>query len=162
KSILVVDDNDMERELVIQAIEGPDIEIFTAATAKEAVRQISINTFDCFILDLVLPDADGLDLINDLENNISGQETAIIIHSARDVNKKQRIKLNRFAHKIIAKGPSSLDQLIDQTALFLHRVHKELPDEMRERIETYYLREDVLIDKKVLIVDDDVRNLFAL
>jgi CheY-like chemotaxis protein len=126
------------------------------------VSFISEKSFDCIILDLKLPDAEGLDILKDLENHIAGQETAIIVHSAGDVNKKQRSRLNRFAHSIITKSSSSLEELVDQTALFMHRVHKELPDSMKERIEAYYLKEDVLINKKVLLVDDDVRNLFAL
>ncbi|HEX8270565.1 MAG TPA: HAMP domain-containing protein [Flavobacterium sp.] len=162
KTVLIVDDNETELEMVVEAIDGKDVEISTATTAKAAVELIQTKTFDCIILDLVLPDADGLDLISDLENNISGQETAIIIHSARDLNKKQRSRLNRFAHRIVLKSAHSLDQLVDQTALFLHRVHKELPEQMRGRIETFYMKEDVLLNKKVLIVDDDVRNLFAL
>ncbi|WPO78308.1 HAMP domain-containing protein [Flavobacterium sp. KACC 22761] len=162
KNLLIVDDNPMDLKRIVEAVKGDDISISTALTAKDAVELIKEKSFDCIILDLVLPDADGLDLINDLENNINGQETAIIIHSAGDVNKKQKSKLSRFAHSIIAKSAVSIDELVDQTALFLHRVHKDLPEQMREQIETYYLKEDVLINKKVLLVDDDVRNLFAL
>jgi len=162
KNLLVVDDNEMELELVLAAVQGDDIEISAAKSVQEAVELIRSKSFDCIILDLVLPDANGLDLIGELENNIAGQETAIIIHSAGDPQKKDRIRLNRFAHRIITKSANSLDQLVDQTALFMHRIHKDLPQDMRERIETYYLKEDVLIGKKVLIVDDDVRNLFAL
>ena len=162
KNLLVVDDNEFELERIVEAVQGEDISVSTALTAKDAVTLIQEKSFDCIILDLILPDADGLDLISDLENNISGQETAIIVHSAGDVNKKQRAKLSRFAHSIITKSAASIDELVDQTALFMHRVHKELPESMKDRIETYYLKEDVLINKKVLLVDDDVRNLFAL
>ncbi|WP_082577761.1 HAMP domain-containing protein [Flavobacterium sp. Root186] len=162
KNLLVVDDNEFELERIVEAVQGEDISVSTALTAKDAVKLIQEKSFDCIILDLILPDADGLDLISDLENNISGQETAIIVHSAGDVNKKQRAKLSRFAHSIITKSAASIDELVDQTALFMHRVHKELPESMKDRIETYYLKEDVLINKKVLLVDDDVRNLFAL
>ncbi|MFD1602211.1 HAMP domain-containing protein [Flavobacterium artemisiae] len=162
KNLLIVDDNEMELKRIHEAVKGDDIRISTALTAKEAVELIKETSFDCIILDLVLPDADGMDLISDLENNIAGQETAIIIHSAGDLNKKQRSKINRFAHSIITKSASSIDEVVDQTALFMHRVHKELPESMRNRIETYYFKEDILINKKVLLVDDDVRNLFAL
>ncbi|MFB9079263.1 HAMP domain-containing protein [Flavobacterium procerum] len=162
KNLLVVDDNQQELERILEAVSGDDITVFSAKTAAEAVTLLREKSFDCIILDLVLPDADGLDLITDLENNITGQETAIIIHSAGDLTKKQKSRLNRFAHSIITKSAVSMDELIDQTALFMHRVHKELPLEMREKIESYYLKEDVLSGKKVLLVDDDVRNLFAL
>jgi HAMP domain-containing protein/signal transduction histidine kinase/DNA-binding response OmpR family regulator len=162
KNLLVVDDNQAELDRILNAIDGDDITVFSATTFKDAAALIRENSFDCIILDLVLPDADGLDIMTDLENNIAGQETAIIIHSAGDVNKKQKVKLNRFAHSIITKSANSMDELIDQTALFMHRVHKELPAAMRDSIESFYLKEDVLPGKKVLLVDDDVRNLFAL
>jgi len=162
KNLLVVDDNELELNMVLDAVRGTDIMISSAKTAGEAVELIKSISFDCIILDLMLPDADGLDIITDLENHIAGQETAIIVHSAGDVSKKQKTRLNRFAHRIITKSANSLNQLVDQTALFMHRYHKELPEAMRERIETFYMKEDVLIGKKVLIVDDDVRNLFAL
>jgi CheY-like chemotaxis protein/signal transduction histidine kinase/HAMP domain-containing protein len=162
KQLLIIDDNETELMMAAEAIAGNDVAISLAKTAEEAVRHIQQNTFDCIILDLVLPDGNGLDLISDLENNVSAQDTAIIVHSAKDLNKKQRSRLNRFAHSIITKSANSTDQLVDQTSLFLHRVHKDLPMAIRDRIESFYLREDVLIGKKVLLVDDDVRNLFAL
>jgi CheY-like chemotaxis protein len=162
KNLLVVDDNETELTIILEAVTGTDINVSSARTVKEAIAFIKETTFDCIILDLKLPDANGMDIISDIENNIAGHDTAIIIHSAGDVNKMQKNKLNRFAHRIITKSANSLDQLVDQTALFMHRVHKELPAPIRERIEMYYMKEDVLSGKKVLIVDDDVRNLFAL
>jgi HAMP domain-containing protein/signal transduction histidine kinase/CheY-like chemotaxis protein len=162
KKLLVVDDNPIDLERVVEAVKGDDVTIATAKTAHEAVKHLRKETFDCIVLDLVLPDADGLDIIAEMENNILGNDTAVIVHSARDVNKKQRARLARFANRIITKGSGSLDMVVDQTALFLHRDHKDLPSSMRERIAAYHMQEDVLIGKKVLIVDDDVRNLFAL
>ena len=162
KNLLVVNDNERDLNRILQAVQSSDIQVISANTAKEAAAHMMERSFDCIILDLVLPDADGLDIISDLENTITGQETAIIIHSAGEVNKTQIAKLNRFIHRIITKSAASLDELVDQTALFMHRCHKDLPDVMRERIESFYLREDILSGKKVLIVDDDVRNLFAL
>ena len=162
KNLLVIDDNESELSTIVKAIEGPDAEILTAKTVKEAIQLIRQKTFDCIILDLVLPDADGLDVIKELETDKAEPETALIVYSAKDINKKERARLDRFANQIILKTSNSLDQLIDQTALFLHRVHKELPEEMRAKIESFYLRGDILKGKKILIVDDDVRNLFAL
>ncbi|QSW88420.1 HAMP domain-containing protein [Flavobacterium endoglycinae] len=162
KKLLLVDDNPEELQRITAALQGEDILISSALNAKQAADQLKKKSFECIILDLKLPDADGIDLISDLENNISGQETAIIIHSAGDPDKKQRSRLSRFAHSIITKSASSMDELADQTALFMHRMHKNLPEDMKQRIETFYLKEDVLTGKKVLLVDDDVRNLFAM
>jgi HAMP domain-containing protein/signal transduction histidine kinase/DNA-binding response OmpR family regulator len=162
KSLLIVDDNEQELETVVKAIEANDIEITTAKTAKEAINIVREKNFDCIILDLVLPDAQGLDIIKELENDRSEHQTALIVYSAKDLNPKEKARLNQFANNIILKTPHSLDQLTDQVALFLHRVHKDLPQKMRTTIDNYYLSDDVLTNKKVLIVDDDMRNLFAL
>jgi len=149
-------------DIVVKAIEYSDVEITTAKTAKEAINLVREKNFDCIILDLVLPDAQGLDIIKELENDKSEHETALIVYSAKDLNPKEKARLNQFANSIILKTAHSLDQLVDQTALYLHRIHKELPEKMRNTIDTYYLSEDVLQGKKILIVDDDIRNLFAL
>jgi signal transduction histidine kinase/CheY-like chemotaxis protein/HAMP domain-containing protein len=162
KGLLLVDDNAAELQRIIEALQGDDIVISSAQTALEAAALLREKSFDCIILDLKLPDADGIDLISDLENTITGQETAIIIHSAGEPDKKQRSRLGRFAHSIITKSAVSMSELADQTALFMHRKHKNLPDDMKQRIEMFYLKEDVLPGKKVLLVDDDVRNLFAM
>jgi CheY-like chemotaxis protein len=162
KNLLIIDDNEMELQMIIEAVKGEDIIISVARTAEEGATFIREKSFDCIILDLMLPDAYGLDLLTELENNVAGQETTIIIHSAGDLEPKQKLRLNRFAYTTITKSATSIEQLVDHTALFMHRVHRELPIEMRSGIESYYMKEDVLLGKKVLIVDDDVRNLFAL
>jgi CheY-like chemotaxis protein len=162
KRLLVIDDNEIERNMIVEALNGNDIELDQAKYAQEAMELIRTNDYDCIILDLVLPDAEGMEIIRELEENKSDVETALIIYSAKDISKKELLKLNKFANQIILKSSHSLDQLVDQAALFLHRVHKEMSQEMSGRIESYYLREDVLNGKTVLIVDDDVRNLFAL
>ncbi len=162
KRLLLIDDSEMERNMISAAVNGIDLEMDQAKNAAEAMEFIRNYDYDCIILDLVLPDADGIEIIRELEENKPEVETALIIYSAKDISKKERARLNKFANRIILKSSQSLDQLVDQTALFLHRVHKELPAEMSGRIESFYLREDVLHGKTTLIVDDDVRNLFAL
>ncbi|HET6991156.1 MAG TPA: response regulator, partial [Bacteroidia bacterium] len=162
KNLLIVDDNEFELANVAEHLKGSDVEINIAKTAKEAISSIREKTYDCIILDLILPDAEGLDIIKELEMDKTEIQPALIVYSAKDLSKKEKIRLNRFANRIILKSANSLDQLTDQIAMFLHRVHKELPGEMKNTIEGIHLSEDVLQDKKVLIVDDDVRNLFAL
>ncbi|MES2567806.1 MAG: HAMP domain-containing protein [Bacteroidota bacterium] len=162
RSLLIVDDNPQELETVVNAVEGEDIEITTAQTAKDAINYVREKNFDCIILDLVLPDAQGLDIIKELENDKSEHETALIVYSAKDLNPKEKERLKQFANSIILKSAHSLPKLVDQTALFLNRIQKDLPEKMKGIIDTYYLSDDCLRGKKVLIVDDDMRNLFAL
>ena len=162
KNLLVIDDNEQELAMVVKAVENEDTNIITAKTAKEAIELIRKTMFDCIILDLVLPDADGLDIIKEMENEKPERETALIVYSAKDINNKEKTRLNRFANRIILKSANSLDQLVDQTSLFLHRAFRDLPEEMKKRVADFNQREEVLSGKKILIVDDDVRNLFAL
>jgi len=162
KQLLIIDDNGQELDRIVKAVEYKDVEITTAETGKEAIQFIREKIFDCIILDLVLPDAEGLDIIKELEAEKSEPQTALIVYSAKDLNKKEQQRLNRFANCIILKDARSLDQLTDQVALFLHRVHKDLPEQMRDVIERVHTREDILRGKKILLVDDDMRNLFAL
>jgi signal transduction histidine kinase/HAMP domain-containing protein/DNA-binding response OmpR family regulator len=162
KQLLIVDDNEHELDMVVTAVEHTDVEITTAKTAKEAINLVREKTFDCIILDLILPDAQGLDIIKELENDKAEHETALIVYSAKDLTPKEKARLNQFANSIILKSVNSLDHLVDQTALFLHRNHKTLPTKMKDIILKHYLSDDVLTGKKVLIVDDDMRNLFAL
>jgi signal transduction histidine kinase/DNA-binding response OmpR family regulator len=162
RTLLIVDDNAQELDMVVKAVEGDDIEVTTAQTARDAIKLVREKNFDCIILDLVLPDAQGLDIIKELENDKSEHETALIVYSAKDLNPKEKERLKQFANSIILKSAHSLSKLVDQTALFLHRTQKDLPEKMRETIDSYYLSDDCLAGKKVLIVDDDMRNLFAL
>ncbi|MBC7695355.1 MAG: HAMP domain-containing protein [Burkholderiales bacterium] len=162
RSLLIVDDNVQELEIVKNTIAAEDVEITTAQTAKDAINLVREKNFDCIILDLVLPDAQGLDIIKELENDNSEHTTALIVYSAKELNPAEKERLNQFANSIILKSAHSMNQLIDQTALFLHRIHKDLPQKMKDTIDTYYLSDNCLTDKKVLIVDDDMRNLFAL
>ncbi len=162
KSLLIVDDNEQELEAVVEAVNADDVQVTTAKTAKEAITLVREKNFDCIVLDLVLPDAQGLDIIKELENDKSEHATALIVYSAKDLNPKEKARLNKFANSIILKTAKSLDHLTDQVSLFLHRVHKELPPKMRETIDAHYLSDNVLEGKKGLIVDDDMRNLFAL
>ncbi len=162
KKLLIIDDSEQELEMIVKAVDGIDVEISTAKTGKDAISLIRENTYDCIILDLILPDMAGLDIVKELESDNVEPQTALIVYSAKDLHKKEKVRLQRFANRIILKSAYSMTQLVDQVSLFLHRMHKDLPLEMRKNIENLHMSEDVLKDKKVLIVDDDVRNLFAL
>lgn len=162
RKLLVVDDNQKEVQVIVDTLKGDDVKIVTAGTVKDAIRELQEKDFDCIVLDLMLPDSSGLDIIEELEAQKRNKYTALIVYSAKDITNKERAKLNRFANRIIIKSANSICNLTDQVALYLHRVHKDLPPHMRETIETFCQSDDVLKGKTVLIVDDDMRNLFAL
>jgi CheY-like chemotaxis protein len=162
KNLLIVDDNAQELETMVKAVEFSDVKITTAGSAKEAKNLVRENDYDCIILDLILPDESGLEIVKELERERPERFSALIIYSAKDLTDKEKSKLNQFANRVILKTAGSINMLVDQVALFLHREHKLLPQEMRNTIETYCMSNDVLKGKKVLIVDDDMRNLFAL
>lgn len=162
RNLLIVDDNERELGNMKDAVEGDDLIVTTAKTGREALNLIEKSNYDCIILDLLLPDISGLDIIERLEEKKSEMKTALIVYSAKDLSQKEKVRLNRFANTIILKSASSLNRLIDQVALYTHRVHKEIPSKMQAIINDMYLNDDILKGKKVLIVDDDMRNLFAL
>jgi CheY-like chemotaxis protein len=162
KTLLLVDDTDQDLKDLEEQLSGSDVEITTAMTAKAAIEAIRRDSFDCIVLDLLLPDANGLEIIKELEDQNSDPETSLIVYSAKDLTQKEKSRLSQFAHRIILKTPQSMANLVDQVALFLHREHALLPERMRTTIENYCQSEDVLKGKTVLIVDDDMRNLFAL
>ncbi len=162
KNLLLIDDNEKELQDIKQALEGSDVDISIATNIKEATRLVREQHFDCVVLDLILGEDSGMDIIRELEEEKNGGVTSLIVYSAKDITTKERARIGEFANRIIMKTAGSICNLTDQVALFLHRVHKDLPENMRGVIETYCQSEDVLKGKTVLIVDDDMRNLFAL
>jgi CheY-like chemotaxis protein len=158
----VVEDNEKEIADMVEALQYSDVDVTRAKTGKEAISLVREKNFDCIVLDLLLPDAAGIDIIEELERKKTEKKTALIVYSAKDLNQKEKAKLDRFANTIILKSAYSLNSLVDQVALYMHRAHKDLPEKMRNIIEGFYLNNEILKGKKVLIVDDDMRNLFAL
>jgi len=120
-----------------------------------------MKEFDCIILDYTLPDISGLDLVNRVSEN-KNKLTPIIVYSAKDFDKKELNHLNRDTNSILLKGVNSLEYLLEETVLQLHINHTELAPEKRRLIENIRMKDDILTGKNVLVVDDDVRNLFAL
>jgi CheY-like chemotaxis protein len=138
------------------------INIEIADTGRKALELIRENDYDCIIVDFMLPDIEGMELLTQISNIKKIQMTPILIYSAKDFSPKERVQLRQYANKTLMKDVNSLDLLLEETVMLLHIDHKNLLPEKRKLIENLRSKNDVLVNKKVLVIDDDVRNLFAL
>jgi len=162
KNLLVVEDDDVQRQSIVELIGNSDVATVAVDTGAAALVAIRTQQFDCLVLDLGLPDMTGFELIEQIKREPNGATLPIIVYTGREINKTQETELRRIAETIILKDVRSPERLLDETALFLHRVQANLPAPKREILEQLYSQEYSLVGKKVLIVDDDVRNIFAL
>jgi CheY-like chemotaxis protein len=142
-------------------LQADNMEVTIAPTGKHALQENDIKNFDCIILDYTLPDISGIDLITQVSEN-KKKLTPVIVYSAKDFNKKELYHLSRSSNTVLLKGVNSLEHLLEETVLHLHINHRELAPEKRRVIEQIRMKDDILTGKNVLVVDDDVRNLFAL
>jgi CheY-like chemotaxis protein len=161
RKLLVVEDDDAQRMSVVELIGNGDVNTTAVGTGQEALRKMEDENFDCVVLDLKLPDMTGFELIEKLHTN-GKSDVPIIVYTGKELTRKEEIHLKRVAASIIIKQADSPERLLAETALFLHRVEANLPEPKRLMIEKLHRRDPVLADRKVLIVDDDVRNIFAL
>lgn len=160
--LLIVEDDQLQRESLEELISGKDVAIYGVATGKEAYDKMKSITYDCVILDLGLEDMSGYDLLDKVKNDELISQTPIIIYTGRDLSPEEELRLKKYADSIIIKGAKSPDRLLEETALFLHRVDADLPDDQKNDTNKSSKRQEVLAGKNILIVDDDMRNIFAL
>ncbi len=162
KSLLVVEDNEQQRHAIVELIGETDVEITAVGTGAEALQLLAARRFDCMVLDLGLPDMSGFDFINKMKNELGVSDVPIVVYTGRELSRKEENELKRMADAIIVKDVRSPDRLLDETALFLHRVEENLPEQKRKMLEQLHESDPVLAGKKALIVDDDMRNIYAL
>jgi HAMP domain-containing protein/CheY-like chemotaxis protein/signal transduction histidine kinase len=162
RSLLVVEDNEQQRQAIVELIGEGDVEIAAVGTGEEALQLLRERRFDCMVLDLGLPDMSGFDFINRMKNELGVTDVPIIVYTGRELSRKEENELKRMADAIIVKDVRSPDRLLDETALFLHRVEENLPELKRKMLEQLHESDPVLAGKKALIVDDDMRNIYAL
>jgi hypothetical protein len=132
------------------------------SSGAQALETLKSGQFDCLVLDLGLPDMTGLELIEQIKQEASLSKLPIIVYTGKELTQQEETELKRIAETIIIKDVRSPERLLDETALFLHRVQANLPQPKRQMLEQLHQTDSVLTGKKVLIVDDDVRNIFAL
>ncbi|GAA6621255.1 response regulator [Scytonema sp. NUACC26] len=162
KNLLVVEDDETQRYSIVELIGNSDVVTTAVSTGAKALEAIRNQRFDCVVLDLGLPDMNGFELIEHIKQHPNGEALPIVVYTARELTRTEDIQLQRLAETIIVKGVRSPERLLDETALFLHRVQAELPAPKRQILEQLHTTDPVLVGKKALIIDDDVRNIFAL
>ncbi len=161
KKILVVEDDEVMQQEITTLLGNGIVKTTTAATGAEAKALLEKENFDCIILDLGLPDMKGTELLKELKRE-NDFYTPVIVHTARELTTEERKMLDSLADSIVVKNVKSMDKLLDESSLFIHRVAADIPEEKREVIRRLHDREAILENKKILIVDDDMRNVFSL
>ncbi|WP_019142636.1 response regulator [Noviherbaspirillum massiliense] len=162
RRILIVEDNATLRESLARMLAADDVEIVTAATAAEALDQVSENTFDCMVMDLMLPDASGHDILERMAQGGKYSFPPVIVYTGRALTRDEEQRLRRYSQSIIIKGAKSPERLLDEVSLFLHRVEASLPADQQKLLLQARQRDAVFEYRKILLVEDDVRNIFAL
>ena len=162
RKLLIVEDNDVERKSITELIAHADIEITSVATGTAALAALHDQAFDCAVLDLRLPDMSGFTLLEHIQSDPTLRDLPIVVFTGKDLSAEEETQLRSMAKSIIIKGVQSPDRLLDETALFLHRVITDLPPAKQKMLEKLHQSDETLQGRTVLVVDDDVRNIFAL
>ena len=162
RRLLVVEDNPAEQTSIEALVGHDDIEITTVASGGEAITAIESGAFDCVILDLRLPDMSGFDVLDRVRERENGADTPIVVFTGKELSAEEDARLHTMARSIVVKGVESPERLLDETALFLHRVIADLPPEKQAMLQRLHSSDEDLQGKCVLLVDDDPRNIFAL
>jgi len=161
RKILVVEDNETDSSQIVKMLRNERMEVVLMENGGTALEQNNIDSFDCIIMDYSLPDMSGPELLEKLSEQ-KRRLTPVIVYSAKDFNKKELNNLYRNSNTVLLKGVKSLESLLEETVLQLHIAHKELPPEKRKILENIRIKSDILTGRTILVVDDDIRNLFAL
>ena len=162
KRVLLVEDDERQRDSVVQLISDDDVDIVDVGSGEEALALLRTTVFDCMIIDLKLPDMQG----NELLQRMSGEQLAafppVIVYTGRNLSRAEEADLHKYSRSIIIKGARSPERLLDEVTLFLHKVEADLSSERQTMLRTVRSRDRVFEGRRILLVDDDVRNIFAL
>jgi CheY-like chemotaxis protein len=162
KNLLVVEDDAQQRQSILELIGNGDVQTTAVGTAAETLAALNTTQFDCMVLDLMLPDMDGFALIEAIKREPHLRELPIVVYTGKELTQDEEVKLKTLADTVIIKDAKSPERLLDETALFLHRVEANLPEPKKRMLQQIHQTDAVLAGRKVLIVDDDLRNIFAL
>ncbi|MBV8568647.1 MAG: response regulator, partial [Methylobacteriaceae bacterium] len=162
RRLLVVEDNPAERFSITQLLEHDDIDILSVDSGGGALAALDEQAIDCVVLDLRLPDMSGFELLERIRDKPALAELPVIVFTGRELSPEEDAQLHTMARSVLVKGVESPERLLDETALFLHRVVSNLPPEKQRMLERLHSSDEDLVGKTVLLVDDDARNIFAL
>jgi CheY-like chemotaxis protein/signal transduction histidine kinase len=162
RQLLVVEDSPSERMSIEELIAHDDVQITSVGTGSDALSELKERSYDCVVLDLRLPDMSGFELLDRLQEVPRLRDIPVVVYTGRELAAGEEEQLRRLAKSIVLKGVRSPERLLDETALFLHRVVADLPQNKQRMLKELHERPEALAGRKVLVVDDDVRNIFAL
>jgi CheY-like chemotaxis protein len=162
RRLLIVEDNDIERQGIVELVMHDDIDVAAVSTGAEALDLLAHQSFDCCVADLRLPDMSGFELLDRLQADPAFRDIPIVVFTGKELSAAEEARLRAVAKSIVLKDVQSPERLFDETALFLHRVVADLPDAKRQMLARLHGSNEVLRGQKVLVVDDDARNIFAL
>jgi CheY-like chemotaxis protein len=163
KHLLVAEDHRDQQQAIVELLEGRDIEISVARSGEEAYELLQNTSFDCMILDLDLKGAmSGFDVLEHMDAEEHLSHPSVVVYTGKELSAEDEARLQKYTESIVIKGARSPERLLDEVTLFLHRVESDLPVRQRRMLRELHRRESPLADKTVLIVDDDMRNVFAL
>jgi len=162
KRLLVVEDNPLEQLSITELLGHDDIDIETVETGKYAIERLYEEPADCVVLDLRLPDMSGFEVLEKIRDDASLSNVPVVVVTGRELSPEEDARLHTMARSVVVKGVESPERLLDETALFLHRVVSDLPAEKQRMLERLHSSDENLVGQKLLLVDDDARNIFAL
>ena len=162
KRLLIVEDNPAERLGITALLGHDDIDIDSAASGAEALAALQEEPYDCVVLDLRLPDMSGFEILEKIRDDETLVDLPVVVFTGKQLSAEEDAQLRVLARSVVVKGVESPERLLDETALFLHRIISDLPAEKQQMLERLHVSDDDLHGKTVLVVDDDIRNIFAL
>ena len=162
RRLLVIEDNAAERMSIAELLGHDDVEIESVGSGAEGLEALRDKNYDCAVLDLRLPDMSGFEVLEHIRDDPKIRDVPVVVFTGKELSLEEDARLHLLARSVVVKGVESPERLLDETALFLHRVLANLPPEKQQMLDKLHQSDDDLVGKKVLVVDDDVRNIFAL
>jgi CheY-like chemotaxis protein len=162
RSVLIVEDNELQRESMCELLAGETTRVTAVDNAAAALERLRSATYDCMVLDLTLPDTSGYDLLEKMAADDAYAFPPVIVYTGRAISAEEEHQLRKYSRSIIIKGAKSPERLLDEVSLFLHQIEEKLPPDRQRMLADARRRDAAFEGKRILVVEDDVRNIFAL